>query len=319
MKEMIFLWSLILGGIIATIAFMAFLFFTGVFESATALLTTGATFIIAAVIIQKKLDTILVDTFCVSSYLLGFVLLGLGMSEKSLDFNLILSMMLLISLVAMFLMKNHILSFVSVLLINGFIYALLSNNNLYDWIHLQVAVLAFLLTLLFLKEAKILTMRNFISRIYNPLRAGIIVSFIAGLFMVSKSGIFRVSRDHVGISSTIIIISAVYLLSKVCKLLLITRKSHKILVYVIAYIVLLPTILYPMISGAILVILLSFLHNYKTGLVIGIATFIYSISQYYYDLNFSLLTKSILLFVSGALFLLLYLFTHKKLNSDEKI
>lgn len=219
----------------------------------------------------------------------------------------------------MFLMKNHILSFVSVLLINGFIYALLSNNNLYDWIHLQVAVLAFLLTLLFLKEAKILTMRNFISRIYNPLRAGIIVSFIAGLFMVSKSGIFRVSRDHVGISSTIIIISAVYLLSKVCKLLLITRKSHKILVYVIAYIVLLPTILYPMISGAILVILLSFLHNYKTGLVIGIATFIYSISQYYYDLNFSLLTKSILLFVSGALFLLLYLFTHKKLNSDEKI
>ena len=46
---------------------------------------------------------------------------------------------------------------------------------------------------------------------------------------------------------------------------------------------------------------------------------IYFISQYYYDLNFTLLTKSILLFSSGVLFLLLYLFTHKNLTQNEKI
>ena len=59
--------------------------------------------------------------------------------------------------------------------------------------------------------------------------------------------------------------------------------------------------------------------NYKTGLVIGIISFIYFISQYYYDLNFTLLTKSIILFSSGIVFILFYLFTNKKLNTNEKI
>lgn len=309
----------VLGGLAATVAFILFLFVTGLYDSALALIISGSAFIVAAVFIQNKLDTVLVDTICVSAYLVGFVLLGMGMSEQTLDFNVILWLLLLISLLTLFFIKNYMLSFVSVLLINGFIYALLYNNNLYGSIHFQVAILAFLLALLFLKEAKIATMRNLISRIYNPFRAGVIVSFIAALFMISKSGIFAFFTSFISISTVVIISSIVYLLSKVCKLLLITSKMQKLFVYMITIILLLPTILYPLISGAILLMLLSFLHNYKTGLVIGIVTFIYAISQYYYDLNLSLLTKSILLFVSGILFLLLYLFTHKKLNSDEKI
>jgi len=79
------------------------------------------------------------------------------------------------------------------------------------------------------------------------------------------------------------------------------------------------TIFSPSISGAMIIVLLSFLVNYKTGLAIGIISLIYFISQYYYDLNFTLLTKSIILFSSGIVFLLFYLFTTKKLNSNEKI
>jgi len=95
--------------------------------------------------------------------------------------------------------------------------------------------------------------------------------------------------------------------------------QYKSGIYALSILLLLPTVLSPAISGAILIILLSFLVNYKTSLVIGIAAFIYFVSQYYYDLHFTLLTKSILLFSSGILFLGLYLLTHKKLTSNEKI
>jgi len=99
----------------------------------------------------------------------------------------------------------------------------------------------------------------------------------------------------------------------------ITEKRTKITIYGITLLTILPTALSPAISGAILLIVLGFLVNYKTGLILGIVSFIYFISQYYYDLNFTLLTKSILLFLSGILFVLLYLLTHKKLSSNEKV
>jgi len=81
----------------------------------------------------------------------------------------------------------------------------------------------------------------------------------------------------------------------------------------------LPTAFSPVILGILLIILLSFLVNYKLGLSVGILTFIYFICQYYYDLNYTLLTKSILLFSSGILFLIFYIFIHKYLGSNEKI
>jgi uncharacterized membrane protein len=103
------------------------------------------------------------------------------------------------------------------------------------------------------------------------------------------------------------------------KVLNINKTQHKVGIYIATVFVLLPTVFSPAISGAILLILLSFYVNYKTGLVLGVAAFLYFISQYYYDLNLTLLTKSILLFSSGVLFIALYLFTHKKLTTNEKV
>ena len=95
--------------------------------------------------------------------------------------------------------------------------------------------------------------------------------------------------------------------------------KDKILIYALTSLVLIPLLFAPFILGVIVLILISFLVNYKTGLVIGILSIVYFISRYYYDLDFTLLTKSILLFVSGIIFLLLYILTNKKLNTHEKI
>ena len=255
----------VFGGFIATLAFIVFLFFTGLYESQLALIICGGIFIIAALMVQKKFDTILIDTICVSAYLMGFILLGVGMSIGSLNDKLVLSILVVISSISFFLIKNYMLSFVSILVVNGTILALIISNNAYDWIHFFVALLAVILTYLFLKEAKILTLRNWMSRIYNPFRIGIIFSFIAGLFMISKSGILPISHRYVWITSMIIIAATVYLLFKVCKFLNITRKKEQFMVYCIGAFLLFPTALYPLIPGSIFLILLGFLNNYKTG------------------------------------------------------
>jgi uncharacterized membrane protein len=226
---------------------------------------------------------------------------------------------IIIAFGSLWIVQNYILSFIAVLIINGSFLMLILSNNAYNLIHVQVAVLALAMVYFFLKEAQIIAANNIFSKLYNPVRTGIMFSFLAGLLLLGKRGVLPISPDYIWMSSIITIASIVYLISKIFNVLSITETRHKASIYLFVVLTLLPTALSPAISGAILIILLSFLVNYKTGLVIGIISFIYFISQYYYDLNFTLLTKSILLLASGVLFIALYLFTHKKLTTNEKI
>jgi len=78
------------------------------------------------------------------------------------------------------------------------------------------------------------------------------------------------------------------------------------------------TAISPAISGSLLLLLLSFKVNYRTGVALGIMGFIYSIGMFYYDLNITLLQKSLIMFGSGVFFILLYFLIFKKSNSHEK-
>ena len=115
------------------------------------------------------------------------------------------------------------------------------------------------------------------------------------------------------------IAAIIYLLFHLFEILNITKLQFKIGICILSIILLMPTALSPAISVGLLIILLSFLTNYGTGLMICIIAFIYFVSQYYYDLHFTLLTKSILMFSSGMLFIGLYLFIHKKLMRNEEV
>jgi uncharacterized membrane protein len=94
---------------------------------------------------------------------------------------------------------------------------------------------------------------------------------------------------------------------------------EKTTIYALSFVLLLSTAMSPAIAGALLIILLAFMVNHKTGFAVGIISFIYFVSQFYYDLGYTLLLKSILMFSTGVLFMLIYLFTYKKLHANEKI
>ncbi len=304
----------VFGGILASLAFLGFLAISGLYSSDVALLVFGGIFIAGSIWVNKEYDKIIIDTLSVSSFIIGFILLGLGLGELRVDINVICIIFIAIALGSLSIAQNYILSFISVLIINGSILTLIIANKGYDVIHIYVSVLAFAMIYVFLEEAKIITTNKALAKLYNPVKTGLVFSFVTGLVFLGKKGVLPISPDYIWVSSIVIISVIVYLISKLFNVFNITETRHKISIYIFTVFVLLPTGLSPAIPGAMLIILLSFLVNYKTGLVLGITSFIYFVSQYYYDLNFTLLTKSILLFSTGVLFIALYLFTYKKLT-----
>jgi len=309
----------VFGGILASLAFLGFLTVTKLFDSAAGLLIFGSFCIAGAALINIKFNTIITDTLSVSFFIIGFILLGFGFDRLEMNHNVIYIIFIITALCSLFIVRNYIISFISVTVINGCILMLIITGKNYDLIHLYVSVIAVIFTYYFLKEAKIITIKKVFSKLYNPVRAGLTFSFLAGLVLLGKKGLFLITYDCIWLSSIIIISAIVYLAYILFDILNITKIQYRIPVCIFTVLALLPTALSPAISGALLIILLSFLVNYKTGLSIGIISFIYFISLYYYDLNFTLLTKSMLLFSSGIIFIILYLFTRNQLMRNEKV
>lgn len=302
----------IFGGFLASSIFVGFLFLAGLYDSEFALLLLGFLLIVFGAFINQQNDNTIVDTVSISAYIIGFILLGMGFSKMELDENTISLIFIFIAFCTLFLTQAYIISFVSVLIISGSFLTLLISNDYYDLVHVYVSVMAVLLSLIFLNEAKLLNGNSKISKLYSPVRIALLFSFLAGLIILGKTGILKLSQEYLWISSISIVIAIFSVVSRLLVLLNIHENKWKI--YALATIVLLPTLFAPSISGAILIILLSFLVNYKTSLVIGAVVFIYFVSQYYYDLHYTLLTKSIVMFCSGILFLGLFFLTQKKLK-----
>ena len=309
----------IFGGFLATLAFLGFLAIAGLYNSEFGLLMFGIGFIISAIWLNKEYDKLIIDTFSISIYVIGFALLAFGLSEMNVDENIIVILISLIAFSSLIIAQNFILSFISVLAINGCFLFLIISNNSYDLIHLYIAINTLIVAYFFVNEAKIISSNKKLLKLYDPIRIGLVISLLFGLISVGKRHLIPISQNLIWLSSVIMILVTLYLVYKIIKINEVKAFQNKAIIYSLSLLILSPTVFSPSISGAIMIILLSFLVNYKTGLAIGIISIVYFISQYYYDLNFTLLTKSIILFVSGVMFLLSYLFIIKNSTSNEKI
>lgn len=308
----------IFGGFLATMAFLGFLLIAGLYDSPTLMIVFGFGFIFTAIFLNKIQDKLIVDTLSISLYITGFGLLIFGFFEIDIQENLITLIILTIAVISLFISQNYMLSFISILTVNTCLLILIISNNLYSLIHLYIAFNTLLLAIVFLNEAKIITSNKKLSKLYNPLRIALIISLLAGLVATGNKEFIPISTNIIWISSLMFFATILYLVSKIITIFNILSAKTKNLIYLLITIILIPTTLSPSISGALLIVLLSYYVNYKTGLVIGIISFIYFISQFYYDLSFTLLTKSIILFSSGILFIAFSLIINKKLLQNEK-
>ncbi len=314
----------VFGGFLAALAFLGFLAIAGLYDSKFGLSIFGIVFIISAIWLNKAYDKLIIDTFSISIYVIGFVLLASGLSLMNVDENMIAILISLIAFSSLLITQNFMLSFISILTINSSFIFLITSNYSYDFIHLYTAINTLLLTYVLLNEAKIISLNKRLSQLYNPMRIGLVISLLFGLISIGKKDLMPLSQNLIWLSSMVMALVTLYLINTIIKINEINTVKSKVIIYTLSLLILASTTFSPSIAGAIVLVLLSFLVNYKTGLAIGIIALIYFISQYYYDLNFTLLTKSIILFVSGITFLLFYLFTTKlfttkNLNNNEKI
>jgi len=310
----------VFGGLMSGIAFVGFLFLIDFFDSVEGLMLFGSFCIIGSLFLNKVANKIIIDTISVTFYIIGLVLLGIGLVDSVVnDESIMCFIFMLIALFSLLIVQNYIMSFVSISLFNICIAAVLTFNDLTSWIYIYTAIVAAFLTFLFLNEAKILSLKNMLSKLYEPVRSAFVFTFLSLFLYMDEARFTTFSYSYLVVASVMIVLSILCVVYYLFKILNITEIRHKVILMVATTVILIPTAYSPAISGAILIILLSFMANYKTGLGLGIIAFFYFISMFYYDLQFTLLNKSIILFSSGILFLAIYLFTRKKLTSHEKI
>lgn len=304
----------ILGGFLATLTFIAFLVVAGLYNSEMGLAITGFIFIAGAVGISKAYDILIFDAIAVTAFATGLFILSYGLEGVGVNEKIVCIILIIIAIATLAIVQNYILAFLAVLTVNGSVIALIWLNNNYGLLHIYIAVIVIVLTLFMLDEAGLITGGKKIARLYNPIRLGLIINLLAAYVIVSSRSLLLFSIHFNLVSSVTAVIGILYILPRIVKLLNIQHTGSKAGIYIATALVLLPTLYAPAIPGALLITVLCFWVNYKTGLVIGIIALIYFITRYYYDLQFTLLTKSILLFSSGILFILFYLLTHKKLE-----
>lgn len=313
----------VIGGILSSLAFMGFLFLTRLYENEYGLLVMGILCIIGAVLINKLYDKIILDTISVASYLMGFVLLGVAFSQFEMELNAIALLFIIIGFASYFVAQNYILSFISTLIITGSIISLILLNDYYSFYYGFIAIQALILLFLFNNEAIIINAHSGLNKLYYPIRTGIFCTLIACLIGMKYliyfhfSGVLPTSELFIWASIIVFYAAIGFVVFKLMKLLKIQKTLQQGLLYFMSLLILIPMGFSLPILGAFFLLLMSFQSNYKLGIVVGIIAFIYFVCQFYYDLNLTLLTKSLLMMANGLLFIILYALTYNKLKSND--
>lgn len=299
----------ILGGVLASGAFVAFLGIAGLFDSEVALFLFGIAGVGIAIWLDRTYDKLSTDTLSVSIFFIGFILMLAGLLQMKVDANIISVIFILMSVGTLFFTQNYILSFLSVLIFCGSVLSFIPINEVYQLLHAYTIVLAILLSYIMLNEARLITISKKLAVLYDPARIALIISFLFALIGFGKRHLIPLSIEYNWVSTLGLFLITTYVIWRIFDLLGIQQVGIKIIVYLLSIAITIATAYAPAIMGSILVMLLSFWVNYKTGLAFGVIAMTYFIGQYYYDLDLTLLTKSIILFASGWLFLGLYWMT----------
>lgn len=309
----------IFGGFLSTITFLIFIAITGLYDSEYALIVLGFIFITCSIILNKRFDLLVIESFSITLYIVGFLLVMFALSSFKIDDNIIAISSAVLALICLCVTRNYLLVFISVLIIMVSILFLIINMEVYEMLHVYVGGLTILLTYIYLNEGRIITTFKQISKLYNPIRISLVFALLMGLMALTKSEVIPYSVNLVWLSSLIIGGAVLFATKSVLNINNIQNNQDRLKAYGFVVLLLVPTVFAPSIAGAILILLLSFFVNHKTGMAIGIIAIIYFISQYYYDMSVTLLTKSIILFISGLIFIIIYFLAPQKKDYDGKI
>ena len=289
------------GGLIATLIFIGVLFLSGFYASPTACLYLGTALIGGALYLGRDRRVAFVATSLVSAYLLGVCLLLFGLAEY-LSLSGLALPVAVVAVTTLIATRNYFLVFVATVSLPACLVYLNFVERGALGLAPPVLLPAVALLLLQWYEYRFLADRRL-----RPLRAGLAVSLLLGL------ALFRWS-DYVGLLT---LRPDDVLLTAGCYLLCLTT-LYRALGWrwtIVIGLAIAPLLLLPLLLGSLYLLLLSFHHHYFVGTGLGVLGLLYFTAQYYYDLRWDLLDKSIVLMVSGALLLGVYAIVNHRIKA----
>lgn len=310
----------LLGGVFAMIAFAVFLFLIHLYESTVGLITVGLACIIAGVIVGREVKRLLLDTFAISIFVLGFVILVLAFNK--LDWSDTLSSLICIgiALLCVFLIRRQILILVSVFIANiSFMWCIYSLPSYsYEFGMVYCAVLAIVLVVLCVLEDKLVAINAFVQRIYQPTVNASVVAFLLAVAYLDGVSAEKYISAVKWVSVIVLLFSYLVLLHKLVKTLGVTTLFQKIPIYFLGVILALPSLVTSGVSASLLLVLAGFMFSQRAFFVLGLAAYLYFMSRFYYTIQMGLLEKSVMLMVSGLLLLAIYFKIYFKALPDGK-
>ena len=292
----------IIGGVLTAIFFLGFLVLSSILRSETSCLIAGSILIITTLFVNRLLTKPFLDAMNITCYIAGCILAGYGMNR---NMDVLFIVLIGISVVTMLLSKGFILTFLSVI-------------SFYSLNPLNVAAVPIIAIFLFvnLSETKILSYTNGDFSKYKPIHSGLFVSCVLSLAGLSVNYLTKSTNDW--IISVFMLVGILLMVYKIVQVMQVKSPVHQVCIYLLCILICFPSLHAPYLSGSILLILICFQYGYKAESAVALLLFIYSISKYYYDLDITLLTKSITLFFTGiALLIAWYIFTQKKTRHEK--
>ena len=311
----------IIGGILTAIFFLGFLALARILRSDISCLIAGSILILTTLTISRMVVRSFLDAMNITLYIAGCVLIGFGINAS---INLLFITLMGISILTFLLSRGFILPFLSVILFNISFFGEAAHvfSSFYP---LQIAVVPILGVFLFTnifenKLFECIGTENYLSK-YKSFHFGLFVSGIVSLgglsinYMISETNSWLVSC----ILSVCIWIGILIMVQRIMQVMKVDHPVNQVGIYILCIVICLPTVFAPYLSGSLLLILICFHYGYKAECAASLLLFIYAVSKYYYDLNLSLLTKSITLFFIGIACITAWYFFTQKRTRHEKV
>lgn len=306
----------IIGGILTAIFFLGFLALASIIRSEESSLIIGCLLIVATLTISRFVVKPFLDAMNITFYVAGCILFIFGISA---NVNILFCSLLVISILTFFLTKGFILPFLSVILFNISLFGEIA-HLFSSWYPLQVAIVPLVAAFLFanLFETKLLARLQGNTSKYKPFHTGLFISCLIALSGASID--FLTTGMNEWIISVFLWIGLLIMIQRIMRVMGGTNNLMKqIGIYGLSILICLPTVFAPYLSGSLLLIMVCFHFGYKTECGASLLLFIYAISKYYYDLNVTLLVKSITLFFIGIAFIVAWYYFTQKRTKHEKI
>ena len=309
-----------IGGVLSSLLLLGLLLVTELISKEIEFIIWGIIFTILAGSMNYWFDKIIMNTASISLYLIGLVLFGIGivrMYSDDLGINILLCCLVLISILHILLSNNYIMMFISSIIIIGSISVCFYVNEITLFNNIFIVIIAAIFIFVSFYEAKIISFNKKLNYFYNPLQISLLISIIVLLITFGFSDKSDTVRDYFWIISTGIFGGIMYSVYKITELVNIKKQKYKYLIYAISFTIIAPTFFYPPIGGALLALLVSYYIGQKQGVVISILALTYFVIHYYYSMHNTLLTKSLILMVSGLILTLAYFAFLKYMKEDK--